>query len=112
MKKILSLICLLFLTGCAQKGPMYSWGGYEAQTYKYFKGEPPEAQLIELEKQMAEAKDKGLALPPGFHAHMALLYEKTGKSVEMRQMFETEKRLYPESSILINNILNGFKGLK
>jgi hypothetical protein len=112
MKKIIFVSCVLFLTGCAQKGPMYNWGSYEAQTYSYFKGEPPEAQVVLLEKQLIEAKDKGQVLPPGFHAHLALLYEKTGRLNEMRQMFETEKRLYPESSTYINNILNGFKGLK
>jgi hypothetical protein len=61
---------------------------------------------------MRESKDKGLVLPPGFHAHLALLYEKIGKPIEMRQMLETEKRLYPESTTYINNILSGFKGIK
>ena len=112
MKNIFFLFCVLLLTGCAQKGPLYSWGSYEAQTYSFFKGEPLEAQILVLEKQMVEAKDKGQVLPPGFHAHLALLYEKTGRSNEMRQMFEIEKRLYPESTTYVNNILNGFKGLK
>ena len=112
MKKILLLTCILVLQGCAQKGVLYSWGTYEAQTYNYFKGEPPEAQILVLEKHMVESREKGQALPPGFHAHLALLYEKTGKTNEMRQMFETEMKLYPESSIYINNILTGFKGLK
>jgi hypothetical protein len=112
MKKVLFVWCVLFITGCAQKGTLYNWGSYEAQTYSYFKGEPPEAQILQLENHMRESKDKGLILPPGFHAHLALLYEKIGKPIEMRQMFETEKRLYPESTTYINNILNGFKGIQ
>ena len=112
MKNTFLLLCILGLFGCAQKGGLYSWGNYEAQTYNYYKGESPEAQVLALEKQMNEAKAKGQNLPPGFHAHLALLYEKTGKPNEMRAMFEAEKKLYPESSTYINNVLNGFKGLK
>ena len=112
MIKILLLTCILFLQGCAQKGVLYSWGTYETETYNYFKGEPPEAQILVLEKHMSESKNKGLALPPGFHAHLALLYEKVGKTNEMRQMFEIETKLYPESSVYINNLLTRFKGLK
>jgi hypothetical protein len=112
MKRIFALLLVLGTLGCAQKSTLYSWGSYETQTYNYFKGESPEAQLLILEKQKNESTAKGQALPPGFHAHMALLYEKTGKPEDMRQMFETEKKLYPESSTYINHLLSNFKRLK
>jgi len=112
MKKFLLLLGMLSMMGCAQKSGLYNWGSYEAQTYNYFKGESPEAQVLVLEKQMNEAKAKGQSLPPGFHAHLGLLYEKTGRPNDMREMFATEKKLYPESSTYINNVLNGFKDLK
>ena len=37
MKNTFLLLCILGLFGCAQKGGLYSWGNYEAQTYNYFK---------------------------------------------------------------------------
>lgn len=112
MKKIFVLLLVLGTFGCAQKSNLYSWGSYETQTYNYFKGESQEAQLLILEKQRNESMAKGQVLPPGFHAHLALLYEKTGKTDDMYQMFEIEKKLYPESSIYINHLLTGFKDIK
>jgi hypothetical protein len=112
MKHLFVLLLVLGNLGCAQKSTLYSWGSYETQIYNYFKGESPDAQLLTLEKQRNEATAKGQALPPGFHAHMALLYEKTGNPDGMREMFETEKKLYPESSIYINHLLSNFKDLK
>lgn len=106
-------IAALVLSGCASKQTtLYHWDNYEPQVYNYFKGEAPDAQILILEKQLGEANDKKLVVPPGFYAHLGLLYEKVGRSNDMLAMLDKEKKLYPESSVYIDNILNGFKGLK
>lgn len=111
MKKSFSIILIaliLALTGCATNKNLYSWGTYEPQVYLYFKGESPEKQIIELENHLIEIKSKGSAPPPGFYAHLGMLYSKVGRESEVMNMFEMEKKIYPESAIFINNIINGF----
>jgi hypothetical protein len=43
-------------------------------------------------------------IPPGFHAHLGNLYFQLGKIDLARQEFETEKRLFPESTALVNRM--------
>lgn len=112
MKKIniyLTLAAAVALTGCATNKPLYGWGQYEPQIYEYFKGESPEQQIVTLEAHLGETESKGEKIPPGFYAHLGLLYAKVGKDAEFRTMLEKEKQLYPESSTYINNLNNKFK---
>lgn len=110
MKKIAyGMMAAIVLSGCATNKSLYSWGDYEGQVYSHFKGESPEQQILILEKQLVEIKSKGEVPPPGFYAHLGLLYEKAGKGGDVMAMFEEEKRIYPESTIFLTNISNGFK---
>lgn len=108
----LVLLATLVLSGCAVNKPLYGWGPYEPQTYAYFKGESPEAQVVVLEKHLADIKGKGEKPPPGLYAHLGMLYSKTGRDSEVAGMFEAEKRLYPESTVFLNNLVSGFKDVK
>ena len=116
MRKSMHLGFLLFISlifsGCASKQALYSWGPYQDQTYSYLKGESPEQQVVILEKHLVEANSTGKRLPPGFHAHVGLLYSKVGRDAEAAAMFELEKSSYPESTKFINNIKSGFGGSK
>lgn len=98
--------------GCATNKQLYNWGPYESQVYSHFKSESPESQIVILEKHLAEIKTNGTRPPPGFYAHLALLYSKAGRDSEVMGMFDEEKKLYPESSVFINNLINGFKGIR
>lgn len=103
------LTASLVLAGCATNKTLYGWGQYEPQVYEYFKGESPEQQILVLESHLKETESKGEKIPPGFYAHLGLLYAKVGKDAEFRIMLEQEKQLYPESSKYINNLNNKFK---
>lgn len=109
IKLIFAAAVLLFLSGCATHKSMYDWGAYEPQIYAFFKGEAPDAQIQILEKHLIEAQGKGSVPPPGFYAHLGMLYTKAGRDSDTQKMFAMEMKLYPESSIYINNINNGFK---
>lgn len=106
----------LGLTGCATQkaAPMYNWDSYEAEVYTYFKGDDTSAQeqLATLEKNLQEAEQKGQELPPGYRAHMGLLYASTGQMDQFKQALEAEKQHFPESTSFMNFLLNNFAKLQ
>lgn len=108
----LFLLGSVLLTGCAS-GPqrLYQWESYQPQVYEYFKGQGsgPEAQIAALEKDMQKIRAKGNTPPPGFHAHLGLLYSHTGKPDQVVQQFETEKTLFPEAAPYMDFLLKKFE---
>ena len=87
----------LLMSACAQ-GPqtLYNWDQYQGVVYQHMQGDDTgvEAQIDALEKNQQEASAKGQAVPPGFHAHLGMLYAQLGKDAQTREQFETEKRLF------------------
>jgi len=96
------------LVGCAQPSkPLYHWDGYQRQLYEHFKADAsgPEEQLRELLSLSEKARATGAALPPGFRAHLGLLYLELGRADEARQQFEAEKTVFPESATYMDFLL-------
>lgn len=110
MKKIAIplLLALSALTGCSSPHTLYHWGNYEEQIYSNY-SEPgkltPEQQLTDLENDAQLIQANKSAAPPGFHAQLGYLYFQTGKTDLALQAFETEKKLYPESSVYMNRLI-------
>lgn len=103
------LVAGTLMTGCvSQPQSLYYWGGYQEQVYAHFKGDgsSPQEQVAALEACLQEARAKDRALPPGFHAHLGMLYAELGKPDQVRQQFETEKTLFPESAPYMDLLLN------
>jgi hypothetical protein len=105
-----ALLGSLALTGCTEQKTMYQWEGYQAQVHEYFKGESKEAQLEVLEADLQKINAKSGAVPPGYHAQLGLLYSSLGKPVQTVREFETEKRLFPESTTYMDFLLRNAKG--
>ncbi|AXK39887.1 DUF4810 domain-containing protein [Crenobacter cavernae] len=106
------LLGAAMLTGCANRPkPLYHWGNYQPQVYEYFKGDGKghEEQIATLEENLQKVRANGESLPPGYHAHLGLLYIKAGKEDQVKQQFETEKTLFPESSSYMDFLLRKFK---
>jgi hypothetical protein len=101
-------VALLFLlvTGCANgPKPLYNWGNYQSDVYARFKAtSSPEQQIQSMEKTLQSPKS-GLPIAPGFHAHLGLLYGEVGRRAEMYEQFQTEKRLFPESTVFMDFLL-------
>ncbi|MGS0893090.1 DUF4810 domain-containing protein [Burkholderia stagnalis] len=97
----------LLLAGCASSTPpLYQWTGYQPQVYEYFKGQKsPQEQIDALEKALQEIRGKGHTPPPGFHAHLGMLYASVGNTQQAGQEFEAEKQLFPESSTYMDFLL-------
>ncbi|GBQ05403.1 DUF4810 domain-containing protein [Acetobacter cerevisiae] len=99
--------CLAACSNGSKTPPLYSWQDFPPQQYLYLKGQTdPQAQIIVLEKDVQKAQAKGLALPPGFHAHLGMLYATTGRTDLAQQEFSQEKTLFPESATYMDFLLN------
>lgn len=106
----LAVFLSALLAGCVSRPqPLYYWGDYQSQVYGHFKGEKgPEEQIAALEAVREQARSQGRALPPGFQAHLAMLYGQTGRSDRMVEQLEAEKKQFPESSIFMDFLLKKF----
>jgi hypothetical protein len=106
----------LLLGGCVQAPkPLYGWGSYQSQVYAHLKnqeGADPQAQIEALEADFQRMRASGATPPPGFHAHLGLLYNAIGKDEQALQQFTTEKALFPESAHYIDFLLAQAKAPK
>lgn len=96
------------LAGCVQAPPrLYYWEGFQGQLYEYFKADSSthEEQLRVLDAQAQRARASGAALPPGFRAHLAMIYLRLGRDGEAKQALEAEKASFPESAQYMDFLL-------
>ena len=98
----------LLLAGCAAPTtpPLYQWNGYQPQVYEYFKGKAsPQQQIDALEKALQEIRGKGNKTPPGFHAHLGMLYASVGDEQRAAQELQAEEQLFPESTAYMDFLM-------
>lgn len=107
-----SVLAAMALAGCAnQPKSLYGWNGYEAEVYAYLKNDStsPDEQIAAMEKGLQEAAGKGEKLPPGYQAHLGLLYLNTGHADKAVAAWEQEKRQFPESRQYVDYLLANMK---
>lgn len=105
--RILSIVMgSIFLAACAGPPTLYQWGPYEAQLYSHFKGESPQAQIDAMEKHAQIVQDAGKSLPPGYMAHLAVIYGQVGRDADQMLALQKERDNFPESGKYIDNLLN------
>jgi hypothetical protein len=110
---LLGLISLIGLVGGCGSSQKYYWGSYEQLIYDQYDNPgkaSPEIQIHEIEKDIQVARSKDKPLPPGLYAHLGYQYLQAGKADQALVSFETEKRLFPESSTLMNRFIKRLKG--
>ncbi|MCX7206660.1 MAG: DUF4810 domain-containing protein [Proteobacteria bacterium] len=105
-----ALLASVLLAGCSTPPKtLYQWEGYQPQVYEYLKGQGPEAQIGILEADLQKIHAKGNRPPPGYHAHLGLLYSSIGKLDLVEKEFQTEKELFPESATYMDFLLKKTK---
>lgn len=105
--KWLGVFCFIWLvSGCASKPQIYHWGDYESQLYARFSSNTNPEQQIEQMEKILQTNRTNKPVPPGFHAHLGLLYGEQGNIGKMREQFSIEKQLFPESSAFMDFLLN------
>ena len=96
------------LSGCVSNNQYY-WGQYENLIYKMYL-EPgsaqPQEQIVKLTQDIERAEAAGKPVPPGVFAHLGLMYAQVGNASSANNAFENEKRLYPDSKVLIEGMQN------
>ena len=109
-KTVLALIALsLVLVGCGGGATsLYRWGEFPQQTYNYM-SERSKVSLLEqiarLEKDIEKSKAENRAVPPGLYGHLGLLNLDIQNSQRAVMYFQLEKQVYPESTVLMNRLL-------
>ena len=106
--RLVAAIAMGVLAGCVPApARLYHWEGFQGQLYEYFKADSssPEEQLRVLGAQVEKARASGAALPPGFRAHLAMIYLRLGRDGEAKQELEAEKANFPESAQFMDFLL-------
>jgi hypothetical protein len=102
----LALGSVVALTGCANQNatpPLYQWTGYQPEVYAYFKNvKSPQEQIDGMEKAREQIAAKGNHPPPGFYAHLGMLYASVGDDGKAMKEFAAEKAAFPESSAFMD----------
>jgi len=107
------ILLSLFLTACAnQNNRLYQWGSYENMVYESYH-EPgkysSQSQIIEMEKDLEKARAANKSLPPGHYAYLGYLYFQSGQLDKALTALETEKTIFPESTIYMDRLIAQIK---
>lgn len=100
------------LGGCATRTrPLYQWQDYQSNVDAYFRADKRslDAQTQAMEEDLQEIRADGGAVPPGYYAHLGLLYGQQGKLDQFAQQMQAEKKQYPESATFMDFLLRNFK---
>ena len=100
----------LLTVGCASKTtqPLYGWEGYHPQVYEHLKSGgnvDAQQQVAKLEEAQQKIAQRGQALPPGYRAHMGMLYAKAGQTDKSAEAISAEKTHFPESASFMDFLL-------
>ena len=101
------------LAACAHgPAPLYQWGEFPHHQYDTLRGEgkSPAEQITALEAQAQQVEAAHTALPPGFRAHLGLLYLDAGDAAKARAMWQAEKSAFPESALYMDQLLKRLDG--
>ncbi|WP_127471615.1 DUF4810 domain-containing protein [Thiomicrorhabdus aquaedulcis] len=107
--RIITLAAIATLVGCSSAPKQaYNWNEYQPSVYSYLSnnGTSIDEQIEKLEKNRQTAQEDGQALPPGFQAHLGMLYGQKGDTEKMKTLFLNEKTQFPASAKYIDFLLS------
>lgn len=111
MKNIfLCLSIATLMSACAtstSNKPLYHWDNtYSKSVYNHLnKNSDANKEIAQMEKAAQKAYEKQQKVPPGFYAHLGLLYNDIGNTEKMQENFKKEVELYEESKTYIEFLL-------
>ncbi len=107
MKMFLLVALGLVMTGCANRGGLYQWGGYDAMLYQSYKN-PEKAQefRLGLEAHISKMEQSQQKTAPGLYAELGTLYLQAGDATKAVAMYVKERNAWPESQGLMDSLIN------
>lgn len=108
LRLFLIVFSSLLFTGCAPTPKtLYQWENYQTHLYDHFKndGKGLESTIAAMEDSLRTIDTDHKLPPPGFHAHLGLLYSIAGKNAQAATHFQLEKKLFPESTAYMDFLL-------
>jgi len=104
----LSAICF-FACVSTSGSSLYSWGNYENEIYAYLQGESPAAQISALQDGLLKIEETGKKAPPGYYAHLGMLYAEVGEHGLAISCFMVEKERFPEAAVFMDYLLARYR---
>lgn len=111
----LALVSTLCLVGCATKpNNLYDWQGYQNNVNDYLRGDKSsmDKQIASMEEDLKKIRAGAGVVPPGYNAHLGLLYAKQGNLNEFANRLDAETSQYPEAQSFMEFLLRNFKTKK
>jgi len=102
------LSAIWFLACTNAPGTLYSYGNYENKVYAYLQGESPAAQISALQDDLLKIEEKGKKAPPGYYAHLGMLYAEVGEHGLAISCFIAEKTRFPEAVVFMDYLLASY----
>jgi hypothetical protein len=62
-----------------------------------------------MEADLQKIRVSGTAIPPGYQAHLGLLYGQQGNLDKFAQQVQAERKQFPESETFMDFLLRNFK---
>lgn len=107
-----AIVLSMLMGGCATRPTaLYEWQGYQNNVDAYFRADKlsPDAQVQLMETDLQKITANGKAVPPGYYAHLGLLYGQQGRLDQFAEKIQAEKKQYPESETFMDFLLRNFK---
>lgn len=106
MKSMIAMLALLVLSGCASKGTLYDWGGYNGMLYEsYKKPDTTAANMQKLQAHVARLEQGRLKVAPGLYADLGTLYLQAGDRDRAVENYRKERAAWPESAGLMDALI-------
>lgn len=106
------LAVAMLLSACAANNNIYYWGDYSETAYN-FKKDPTPANRTAHVKALLDIIDHAdkqhKKVPPGIYAELGLMEAQDHDKEKALQYFAMEKKLFPESSPLIDRMVTEVK---
>ncbi len=102
------LLGIALLSGCATSSQLYDWGRYQGSLEQRYEREDS-AQAEQMVREQMAAYGGSQRVPPGVYADYGFLLFRRGDTAGALAFFEKEKRAFPESTILMDRLIDRIK---
>lgn len=107
---VISMLMLLVSACGTPSKNLFYWGDYQNIVYQGWEETSTiDEQTQKLQETVQMASNKSERVAPGIHAHLGMLYLKSGQRDKAIESLKQEKLLYPESSKYMDYLIGQVK---